>query len=371
MEVPGRGACEVEVAVDDGLLTGRLALAHTKHGGVQASAVLDAAMLEAPGVLLDVEACPKPPSERVPYAGPADLLLGALGSQAIALLSPELGTAVPAALGLDVATGATIAFGDDGLGSGAVQVLVRAPDFEKAPKLWQYVDGHLVLPFEVALHATPHPCAPPAEVPLATASPVPQVTADAAVMVHQDVLRKAAVSLLQAGAFCRERPARDLAWTASELAAHWPDLALLEPDSEVRVRVWPTAAPQLAFGNAGDDVHVLLDTGLLALELMGEVEGAAVRLATVEVAVTIGSHVAYGPGGTISLEPKSVDVSGVGLAPGLLPPPPEDLVPAFVDALAPSVLEAGPLGVLPPLPGGPPDAVRVQGAYVVFSREGD
>ncbi len=366
VSIDGEEACSLDLDLEHAILGGRLSLTRTKEGQIQASPLVDASSLSAEEVSFDVSGCPLPAGDVFSLTEPpGELLLGIVASAAMEGLGAALADAVPTALGLDLATATSLSWGGDGMGAGALDVLIRASESE-ASKWWQLVDHSLVVPYAITLEATHHPCMPEAAAAPMPTAPVPAVEDDAAVLLSTGLVAHAARSLWHAGAFCRERATAGMVWSAEELAPLWPALDVLAPGAELSLRLWPLEPPGLAFDNAGEDVHVRLTTGLMKVELYGDVEGTWVRLASLELALEVGTHLSVDSAGRIWLEPKTVELAGFSASSGFLPAPASELASALAAPLAQDLVAATPLASVPTSPLGVPTHARVDEAYLVF-----
>ncbi|MGM0577845.1 MAG: hypothetical protein ACQEXJ_19115 [Myxococcota bacterium] len=368
----GQTLCEVFVGFDHGVLKGRLSLTRTKLGRVQGSPE-SGATFQVPQAWVDASGCPDWLHESWESddetSDTVQILLDALADQAFEELAPDLAQAVPDALGLDIGAAGEVTWGDDGIGEGSLRAMVRASQAQKA-QWWQFVDGRLVAPYAVAIEATRHPCVPDEPLPPAAAVPLPPVERDAALLVHEGVVRRSMAALWRAGGLCGTRTTRTAAaWTVADLAPLWPALAVLEADTPVTVRIWPDAMPEATFRSTAEGVRARVATDLWTVEVMGMVDHAEVRLATLRVALEVDADVVVGGKRAVSLAARDVHVVASGVEPGLLGAPEPGLAEALAIPLTRELIEAAPVAWLPPLPTGGIQRVERQGSYLVFSRE--
>ncbi len=369
VEIGGQTSCTAVVSIPEGFMRGGLSLTKTKTGKVQASPVGHAA-LEPLGMAVELSDCVEPLAIAL-GTGETDALNAVtahLAEAAFATLIPTLATLVPAALGVDIATSVSVAFGDDGVGAGQLDAFVRVPQTGR-PQWWQYASERLVVPYTVGIwSAQPHACAAPFVAQPNASLPVPAIDADVAVLVHGGLVQRALTALWRSGGVCLDRATRHASWTAEELTPVWPALAHLAPGSRIRARLWPEEGPAISFSTGpGGRAIATVDTGLWSVELLGELDGAWVRLATVRTDLEVDAGVEVDEDGAVWLSPEDVTVAASGTSAGLLSAPPAAIAQALAAELAVGVLDAGPVWMLPaPLLRGARAAEWVAG-YVVFS----
>ncbi|MEZ4265260.1 MAG: hypothetical protein R3F39_02690 [Myxococcota bacterium] len=373
LEIGGQPFCEVAVAFQQGLLRGRLSLTRSKLGRVHAG-VLSDVTLDAADAIVDLTDC----AELTAAAAGAqfkaggdtylsEAVLDALGAQAFAALGPALADAVPDALGLDLAADATARFGD-GVGEGWLRTRVRASEAEQA-NWWQLAGGRLHVPYAVAMEAKGHACAAgPAQTPPAAQS-IPPVVADAALLLADNLIGHAVWGWWRAGGLCGERIAGDLTWRADALLPGWPALAALPADSNITLRVWPDAAPEVLIedGASGEAPSVRVAIAPWTLEIFADIDGASVRLATLRAGLDIRAGLQVRPDRSVWLAPESVTVTATGGSAGLLDAPEAAVVERIAGPLANALVAARPVWWLPAFPLGPHDAVSHEAGYLVFA----
>lgn len=369
LEIAGQPSCAAVVTVPEGFLKGWLSLTKTEGGKVQATPV-GAAILDPIGLQVELLDCVEPlASALITSQGAAvDALTSQLAGAAFATLVPTLATLVPAALGVDIATSVSVVFGDDGIGSGTLDAFVRVPETGR-PQWWQFASERLVVPYTVGIwSAQPHACAAPFVTPKTASTPVPSVEADVAVLVHGGVVQRALSSLWRAGGVCLDRATSGASWTAEELAPVWPELARLEPGSRVQARLWPETGPEVSFAaGEGARAEALVDAGLWTVELLGELDGAWVRLATVRTSLEILASFEVDDGGAVWLTPEDVEVAGAGTSAGLLAAPALEIAEELAVELAGRVLDSGPVWALPATLHRESQRAEWVAGYVVFS----
>ncbi|MCB9787158.1 MAG: hypothetical protein H6744_10755 [Deltaproteobacteria bacterium] len=371
LELGGQSLCEVSVAFDGAALRGTVALTRTKLGRVHAGG-LGAVSLEAPGALVDLSECPDIGlSAGGRFTGASDgylteAVLDAVALEAFNALAPTLADAVPEAMGLDIATDATVRFGDDGVGEGWVRARVRASEAEQ-DNWWQLAGARLHVPYAVALETKGHPCAPAPDRAVAPPTAIPTVDAEAALLLAPSIVEQAVWGLWRSGGLCGERIAHDLSWRADELAPGWPALDALPPETALTVRVWPDEAPELVLDTVGGEARAALSVPSWTLELYAELDGARVRLATITVGFEVEASFAVSADRAVWLVPEAVTVTAAGSAAGLLRAPAPEMAEGLAAPLADALLSARPIWWLPPFPLEPHDHVTLEGGYLVFA----
>lgn len=365
LSVGGVTACLVSVDLAEVTLSSHLQLARTKQGNIKAAPV-GQPTLAADELTIQGENCPGPEDLGFDTDDPAAPLIAALTLAILEPIAPVLADAVPAALGVGLATGWVATFGDDGVGSGTMSGVLRVPPASSG-KLWTYASDRMVTPFGVSIDATNHACVPAASLPAAASSPVPIVEAVASLLVHQDVMARAAAAVWSAGGLCLDRATRALELTAGDLAPAWGGLAQVDPDLPLSLRLWPEELPVLTLGGDAAGAAAGVDTGVMVIDVMGLLDGAWVRLATVRAALDIDADVVATPAGEVWLTPTDVQVIAASTAAGLLVAPEVELVEVLASTLTEALLGAAPLWWLPPLPGGMPEQVGWYDGFIAFS----
>jgi hypothetical protein len=370
VEVGGQALCEVTVAFEHGLLRGRLALTRSKLGRIHAGGLSDVT-LDAPGATIDLTDCPDLAAVAgAQFAGAGDIglaeaLLDSVGAEAFAALGPSLADAVPDALGLDLASDATAQF-FDGVGEGWLRARVRASEAEQSG-WWQLAGGRLNVPYAVAIEAKAHPCAVGSDPVPPAAQSIPQVAADAALLLADNVLAYAVWGLWRSGGLCGERASRDLRWGAAELLPGWPALAALPADAIITLRVWPDAAPQIAVEGAPAGPRARVAIPPWTLELYATIDGASVRLATLHAGLEIVAGLEVRPDRSVWLAPDSVAVTATGSQAGLFAAPESAIIERIAGPVANAIVAARPVWWLPAFPLGPHDVVSHEAGYLVFA----
>lgn len=370
VEVDGQAWCGVTVEFKHGLLRGRLALTRSKLGRIHAGGSSDVT-LEAGAALIDLSDCPDLAAvSGAKFAGTdaaylEEALLDAVGAEAFAALGPALADTVPDALGLNLASDATAQF-IDGVGEGLLRTRVRASEAEQSG-WWQLAGGRLNVPYAVAMEAKGHACtvgafpAPPA------AQSIPQVAADAALLLADNLLAYAVWGLWRSGGLCGERAARDSRWRADELLAGWAALSAVAPDAAITLRVWPDAAPQIVIEGSAEAPRARVAIPPWTLELYADIDGASVRLATLHAGLEIVAALEVRPDRSVWLAPESVVVTAAGAEAGLLAAPQPEIIERIAGPLANAIVASRPVWWLPAFPLGPHDVVSHEAGYLVFA----
>jgi len=358
------GACPAEVNMEQGTVTAVLTLSATKLGRIQANPMAKVGWWSET-MNVDLSACPPELRMAIEDSDGMGVFHQALSEHTIAALSPWLASAVPSTLGLGLATAARTEYSGDGTGTGSVRWALQAPSTETGVGS-HYADGQLVVPFGLAMDVETHPCVPSFEFSGPSGSGLPSVTDERAVIVNQDTLRRALRASWAAGAYCNRRITEGISWTVDELSPVWEELSGLGGTSLVQLRLWPEEAPSLVAQDGDSGVEVLLDGGLWTLELMGEREGAVVRLATLRMRLEITSDLDIAGDGSMWLSPTATDVVALGATDGLLGAPDLEMAQALAGPLAERLVATSPVGWLPSLPGYGDVRVRLSGAHLVF-----
>ncbi len=370
VEAGGRALCEVTVGFEHGLLRGRLALTRSKLGRIHAGGLSDVT-LDAPEATIDLSDCPDlaaASGARFTDSADPDLaqaLLDAVGAEAFAALGPTLADTVPSALGLDVSSDATAQF-IDGVGEGWLRARVRASEAEQG-NWWQIAGGRLNVPYAVAIEARGHPCAVGEVLAPPAAQSIPQVAADAALLLADNVLAYAVWGLWRSGGLCGERASRDLRWRADELLPGWPALSALPADAAITLRVWPDAPPQVVIDTSAAGPRARVAIPPWTLELYADIDGASVRLATLRAGLEVVAGLEVRPDRSVWLAPESVTVNATGAQPGLFAAPQPEIIERIAGPLANAIVAARPVWWLPTFPLGPHDVVSHEAGYLVFA----
>jgi hypothetical protein len=371
LDIGGQKACALLISELDGVLAARLTLTQTKHGVVQAS--LNGEPTLDPFVftidILDeyADGC----SDVLNDPAANKLLMEMLANASFMAMSPELVNAIPAALGLDIATALSMVYGDDGIGSGVFHAVVRAPHIPQA-QWWHFVDNNLVVPFSVGIQAEAHACVPDQPLPQTSVAAVPATDGEISLLIHQGVIQRSAAAIWRSGGLCMMRAAPDVSWPASDFLDSWPSLSWLGDTAEITMRAWPKSMPELVFETRKrGEVHVRISTGSWTIELFSEKALANVRLATLDVAMEVVAKLDISPEGELWLLPQEVSVLDSKESAGLLPAPRAELADSLAVSIAERLLGANPVWLLPPLPTGSPDQVDLLGAYLVFTPQTD
>lgn len=372
----GAPLCTVELSSGGGVLALRASLTADKFRRARAKAAGEPTLeLQEPQIVS--HDCPV---EEIGGVGTSLEDLGAaigfelaarVAGDLVAALGDGLWLALPDALGLSLAGSLTLQTGlDDSIGAGTARVRVRAPEQSSTSGWAQLVDGQLMVPWEVTLEATRHPCAtgPEPGTPWATAVPPTKIYSGVGLMVSLQLARRALHTAWSLGLVCGDRMTGDLRVDPEELAAVWPALQSLPEDTTLHVRLWPVRRPTLDVRMGLEGPELVLPDGVLAVEVLAELDGARVRAATVQLAAEVDARLEVAGDGTVWMRTTDVKIVGSGSTPGLVEGP--DLLGA--GALAELVLEdlSGrfPLWRLPALPSESAlSQVGWQGDYLVFS----
>lgn len=342
--------CSSEVGFDRAELVGHVRLDRDKLGRVSATLLEDVELVVTeprfhPG------ACKFTLSPTAAEEA-AQQVLDWLAEQAMTLIGPGLAAVLPEVLGLDLALAATEIVADDGVGSGSVSMEVRAPEASGEIQFWSFADGLLTVHYSVGLEGERHACVPAHDVDEAWNDGVPLVT-DTALLVNTSVAVRAVRLLWAAGRMCGDRASRGVELPVEQLAAVWPELERLGPAPVLSFRMWPGAEPRVAFEAGQEGVELRLEADDLSVELLGEVDGAVLTLASIVFDADFRGPLVVDADGTVRADPERVSVvvtNGVGTA-ALLPAPQDTATVA--EALAEAVLGGRQLWQLPPLPIGP------------------
>jgi hypothetical protein len=366
--IDGLAACVVSADVPAATLVFRVELWRDESGRITAAPGSEVT-LDAGAISVEAIGCPAAELLGLDLEQPTELLGAALGQSVLDGIAPLVADVLPAGLGIDLATGWTVLYADDGVGAGQLSALIRAPQVGDGGRLWTFADGRMVVPFGVLVDAEAHACVPPSALPAAAGSPVPTVDAKAALLLHEDIVRRAVAAQWLAGGLCLDRVTRGVTWQAGDLVGSWPELAAFTPKTPLSLRLWPEEAPGVVALAEGDDgVSALVSTGLFAVEVMGRLDGAWVRLATLRLALDVDASLDVDPGtGEVWLTPEAVAVTAAATDEGFVGAPDLAALDALALPLAELLLSARPIWSLPPLPGGVPEEIRLAGAFLVFA----
>lgn len=366
--IDGLAACVVAADVPAATLVFQVELERDESGRITAvpGSGVD---LESGAISVEANGCPGAELLGLEWEQPTELLGAALGQSILEGIAPLLADVVPAGLGIDLATGWTVHYADDGVGAGQLRALVRAPQVGDGGRLWTFADDRMVVPFGVLVDADAHACVPPGPLPAAAASPVPMVDAKAALLLHEDIVRRAVAAQWLAGGLCLDRVTRGVTWQAGDLVGSWPELAAFAAKTPLSLRLWPEQAPEVvALADDDDGVSALVSSGLFAVEVMGRLDGAWIRLATLRLALDVDASLDVDPGtGEVWLTPDAVAVTAAATDGGFVGAPDVAALDALALPLAELLLSARPVWSLPPLPGGVPEEIRRHGAFLVFA----
>ena len=367
LEEEGQPSCFVEVTIPEGRLSGTLTLTKSKVGVVTLSSVGDAAFREE-DALFSLTACQESVStlSGLPE-GPEARALGALATAAFEALAPTIGATLPSGMGLDFAGATTVSFADGGEDAGWLHTVIRAPLVAPSP-WWQYASGRVMVPYSVGISAEPHACVPESPLPLAKSAAVPVVDADWALLMNHELISRQFAAIWLSGGLCADRLTNDVVLPSALWREVWPALEHLGEEAQVSARLWPETAPTIVFNAAPDGSDVVLDVdgGTWTVELMGERDGARVRLATLRVSVGLTSALVVDMDGSLWLSPEEVSVALRGVESGLLELPEKEESEAALEASVEAMVSAWPVWSVPSLPAGVIPTVALHDAYLVI-----
>ena len=342
-------ACAPSAWAEAATLTFTVGLASDKLGRVQA-ALLGGAGLSGEGLGVDWGGCVG--AELASWLEALEgELWGAVAEAAAEALAPEVLAALPAALGLDLATGAAGSVASDAVGAGFARLSVAAvaPD---GGEVWRpHGAGSWVVPFGVGITAEAHPCMPALALPAVTTTPLPSRAAGAGggLLVGAGVVRRAIAAAWVAGAACGTHASWGVEVGAADLAPAWPALARLPAGTAVSLAIWPREAPSVGLAIRGAD-RLTVATGLLDLDLFAEIDGATVRLASVTLGAEVEVAVKVDPSGLVTLAPEVVRLSASGAREGLFGAPPLAVAEAVLQPIALALFDGRPVLRLPSRP---------------------
>ena len=363
--IAGEPKCFVSFDFDVGMLRIPISLASDRFGRVQAE-LIETATLEIPALGLSWEPC-----AQVDYADPDTYeaeLLERLAQDASSVLFDELLSELSDDLGLALATSMSRISQDDGIGTATTSLEISAPE-STSGQFWNYADGFLFVPFSVAVDTTRHPCVPAeAELPPAAARQIPSLehlSLQSSLLVNGDVARKVALSSWLMGELCGGHATRGLGLTADAFVQIWPALSRLDKGSAIAVELWPLEEPGVAFEPG---VSVRLKTGGMSVAVLGEIDGAMIRLATLTVEGEAAGDLRVDATGQVWVEGTHVAATATKQQGGLFEAPSTTVAEAFAEVVAAEMLSRV-RWQLPPMPGSPDEInVTMEGAYLVFWR---
>ncbi len=358
--------CAPTVAIDGAQLSLHVTLGSDKTGRVQAS-LGETPDLWGDDLDVDWDGCEDAVSDEL-LEGWAEALWEALADDAAAVLGPELIAALPAALGLEVALGVATTVAADEIGAGLARISIEARE-PAAGGVWRVVNGQLLVPFSVGIDAEAHPCVPEATLPPVVPVPVPDLAPGprGASLVSGTVVRRGLAALWLSGALCGDHSTAGRTLPSEALSVGWEPLMALPEDTPLELALWPRGLPDVALDAAGDG-EVIVSTGLIDVEVFGELGGAKVKLLSLAVDADVEVTLRATAEGLLTATVEDVVLRGEGPRAGLLGAPSPEIAEAIVTPLVVMLLEGRPLLRLPPRGGAAPSRATAVGDYLIIPR---
>jgi len=245
-------------------------------------------------------------------------------------LADPIAAALPSALGLDLALSWSGVVGLDTLGAGIVRASLRAT----ADAVLSFEGDWLAVHYDLGLEVDPHPCAGGFTLP--DARPTTGSPSLAGTALALGALERAIQAVWLAGAACGAsaialvpEPLRSV--PLSDLAEDWPalaNLARLDPKATAALAFWPGDLPTLEADPATADALRIAIHGL-QVDVMGQLEGAHWRLASIELDLEITGQLVTDINGFVHFDTFDVLATASSGAAGL--------------ATAPDLSKSGPL----------------------------
>ena len=355
--------CPAHVAFDHGTWTVPVRLTRSKLGSVQATA-------ETPGELVaDLIVSESVPCPELPDTGDASAmdpqgLFTDLSQLLVETFTPWLTDAIPASLGLDLAVTSSVT-GDPLAGQGSVLIDIRT-SLEDEVTWWHWSDEQLIVGFDTRVSSSLSACVPDAARASIPGAPIPSTTEERVWLLHTGTINATLHGLWRNGDLCLDRPLV-ANWSVSSWTDRWPELSALDTGSGLEVRLWPSQAPHAQFTSSSEGVEVSLSGQSWTLELYGRFQGAAVRLSTLELDVSLTALLEVSPERAIWLSDGKVGIERLELEDGLLPSPTPDTVQDLVESWVGALTTSAPMGWLPPTPQPAEVSGSVVGSYLLFS----
>jgi hypothetical protein len=353
--------CPRHVAFEHGSWTVPLRLTRSKLGEVQATAE-SAGEMAAQWMVSDADPCGQEDGGEANAPGAGELPVE-LAAALVMELSPWLSDALPAALGLNLATTAALT---DGSSESATLVFDLRTSLSDDATWWHWSQSQLVVGFDTRISATADPCVPDVETNPITATAIPATDAARVWLVHTGTIKGALAGLWRSGRFCADRPA-SITWAAQDWINEWEALDRLDDQARILARVWPREAPEALFEPTETGAEMTLTTGAWTLELYGPYQDADVRLATLEIDVQVRGDLAVGPERGVWIEVGEVALNAFSAQDGLIAAPSEATVLALLSGWIETLAASTPMTWLPPTPQLAEVSVSVDGDYLLFA----
>ncbi|MBD89973.1 MAG: hypothetical protein CL940_06530 [Deltaproteobacteria bacterium] len=354
--------CPAHVTFDHGVWRLPIRLTRSKLGSVQATAE-SYGELTAELIASDTAQCPEmdePAGD--PTLNPKELFEQLAMAMAEAF-APWLSDAVPTALGLDLATTSPVN-GSPQPSSNVVMIDIRT-SLEDEVTWWHWSEEHLIVGFDMRVLGSSDACVPdtlPTSIPAAA---VPSEVGERMWLLHTGTLDATLEGVWRNGDLCLDRPMA-ARWDAGDWSESWPELAQLDADSHLSLRLWPSAAPRAQLASGGEGVEITLIAQGWTLELYGRFQGADVRLSTLELDISVSAGLQTGTERAVWLADPIASLDRYETEDGLFKAPPkavsQDLIQSSIALLSSSV----PVTWLPPTPQPAEVETSLSGSYLVF-----
>jgi hypothetical protein len=294
--------------------------------------------------------------------GPCDYALGPVlfhdtmqevGKSLSAHLSLTVGPIVeqslPDALGINLAMDYSVSHGNSPAETGLARGRVHATSVPDET-FWSYIDGKLIVPFSVALHADQALCVPEEPLPHPPSKLIPSMDGPQArvLLVNTAVAAKAFKVAWQTGLICDDRLAESVNLPAELLRNIWPVLESFGSKAPLSIRIWPQDNPEITFLTIDGTAWMRLDTGLMRMEVMVQYDDAWLRMATLDVTVEVEGPLLIDQDGSVLLDPAHVDVVTLQSLDGLHRAPNFEAIENLTQTLVESVVMDRSLFHLPP-----------------------
>ena len=354
--------CPAHVTFDHGVWRLPIRLTRSKLGSVQATAETYGE-LTAELIASDTAQCPELDEPTADSALNPKELFDQLSMAMAEAFAPWLSDAIPTALGLDLATTSPVN-GSHEPSNDAVMIDIRT-SLEDEVTWWHWSEEHLVVGFDMRVLGSSDACVPDTLPTAIPAAAVPSEAGERMWLLHTGTLDATLEGIWRNGDLCLDRPVAGR-WDAGEWSETWPELAHLDADSHLSVRLWPSAAPRAQLSSGVDGVEISLVAQGWTLELYGRFQGADVRLSTLELDISVSAGLQIGGERAVWLADPVTNLDRYETEDGLLKAPPqvvsEDLVQSWVTLLSSSV----PVTWLPPTPQPAEVETSLSGSYLVF-----
>lgn len=355
--------CPTHVAFDSGVWKLPIRLTRSKLGAVKAAAESYGA-LSTELVVSDLGGCPEE-EDVAPSAEPDyDLLHDDLTVALAEAIAPWLSEEIPKALGLNLAITSPVSPGSKESPK-SVQIDIRT-SLEDEVTWWHWSEDQLIVGFDMRVVSDLDACVPDSPSPTIPAAPVPSTTGDRIWLLHTGTVNTTLDGVWRNGDLCLDRP-DSLSWNADLWRDHWPALSALDEGAELRARLWPSAAPSVTFEDSGTGVEATLEAEAWTVELYGLFQGADVRLATLELDITLSAQLEVGSERALWLVDPTLLITRYEPEGGLLSPPGEDVAHDLVEGWLTAVSGSLPVAWLPPTPQPADVSTQVDGSYLVFT----